>query len=284
MKHDSFAVFILSHGRPDKVVTAETLSRCGWRGKTFLVCDTGDARLDEYRARFGAERVLAFDKASVDCDRACNFTDLAGILEARNVCFDLAREIGFEYFLELDDDYTAFQFRYIDGEVLRTVECRDLSRVFDLFLDFLDCDERIRTVSMAQGGDLQGGAENGDVRSEKFYRKAMNSFFCRTDRRVEFTGLLNEDVSCYAADSARGHIYTQTNLVNLVQAPTQKNAGGITEAYRKYGTFTKSFFSVMAAPSCVRVETLGNLHRRIHHRINPRLAYTKILSEKWRRT
>ncbi|EFI4081186.1 TPA: hypothetical protein J5F60_004390 [Escherichia coli] len=39
---DDFCVFILTHGRPDKVLTYRTLRRAGYTGKIFIVVDDED--------------------------------------------------------------------------------------------------------------------------------------------------------------------------------------------------------------------------------------------------
>ncbi|MEW3551668.1 hypothetical protein MZV21_26770 [Escherichia coli] len=36
---DDFCAFILTHGRPDKVLTYRTLRRAGYTGKIFIVVD-----------------------------------------------------------------------------------------------------------------------------------------------------------------------------------------------------------------------------------------------------
>lgn len=55
-----YAVFILSHGRSDRVYTVETLKQCGYTGKVFIVCDDEDSELKEYQDRFA--NVLVFHK------------------------------------------------------------------------------------------------------------------------------------------------------------------------------------------------------------------------------
>ena len=52
-------------------------------------------------------------------------------------------------------------------------------------------------------------------------------------------------------------------------------------------TNAKSFYSVMHAPSCVKIGVLkdpSSPHPRIHHRIDWRHAAAKILAEKHRKT
>lgn len=39
MKNDKFAVFILTHGRAENVITVKTLKKAGYTGETYLVID-----------------------------------------------------------------------------------------------------------------------------------------------------------------------------------------------------------------------------------------------------
>ena len=61
---DDFCVFILTHGRPDNMVTLRTLERYAYDGPVFLVIDDEDARGDEYRERYG-DQVICFSKEEV---------------------------------------------------------------------------------------------------------------------------------------------------------------------------------------------------------------------------
>lgn len=282
MRHN-FCAFILSHGRANGVVTLGLLKRKGYTGDWYIVCDDGDSQLPEYKRKFG-KRVLVFNKAETGTDVCDNFKDAATPVEARNACFFLAKHLGYDYFVELDDDYTGLYYRRIVGDILRSVPARNFDHIFDSMCDFLDCDTRILSVSLCQGGDFIGGAKSNAVMAERFYRKAMNSFVCRTDRPFAFRGHFNDDVSMYVVLSQRGYIFTQTPRCQINQHETQQCRGGITEAYLKFGTFTKSFMTVMQAPSCTIVKTMGTAHERMHHFINPDLCYPKVISAKWRKT
>ncbi|MBW9534953.1 hypothetical protein FHA53_19970 [Escherichia coli] len=50
---DDFCAFILTHGRPDKVLTYRTLRRAGYTGKIFIVVDDEDKTRNQYMAEFG---------------------------------------------------------------------------------------------------------------------------------------------------------------------------------------------------------------------------------------
>jgi hypothetical protein len=71
-----------------------------------------------------------------------------------------------------------------------------------------------------------------------------------------------------------------TSLMNSVtQKETQSNAGGLTEIYLELGTYVKSFYSVMYAPSCIRIAAMGAGSMRIHHEVNWKCAVPKIIRE-----
>ncbi len=75
-----FCAFILTHGRPDKVLTYRTLRRAGYTGKIFIVVDDEDKTRHQYMAEFG-EQVLVFSKADIASrfDEADNFCDRRSI-------------------------------------------------------------------------------------------------------------------------------------------------------------------------------------------------------------
>jgi hypothetical protein len=80
-----------------------------------------------------------------------------------------------------------------------------------------------------------------------------------------------------------GKLFFQISNVCLVQLATQSNSGGNTEAYKSFGTYVKSFYSVMAAPDCCKIDLMGTTNKRIHHKINWNNAVPKILDEQHRK-
>ena len=281
--NEKFAVFILSHGRPNNVITLNTLNKCGYTGEWYIVIDNEDDTAEEYYKNFGRERVIMFDKLAVaqTFDTADTFEDRRTIVYARNACFDIAKRIGIKYFLELDDDYTGFMRRYIDDQKLRSVLTKNLDRIFEMMVKFMD-DTGAITVAFAQGGDLIGGVSNKNFH-KKVLRKAMNSFFCDVDKPFQFLGRVNEDVNTYTLLGQQGKLIMSISEFMLNQKQTQSNAGGMTSTYLDNGTYVKSFYSVMYSPSCVRVATMGDKHMRLHHQVNWDTCAPKILNEKYKK-
>lgn len=171
----NFAVFILSHGRAGKVYTFDTLRKQGYTGKIYIIIDNEDEQEAEYKKRF--KNVIVFDKKKYAeiTDTADNLTARNVVVFARNACWDIAEKIGLTHFLVLDDDYTNFEYRYPEGEKLKTKKMMKLDGAFEKVLDFLDVSGAV-TVALAQGGDFIGGVNN-KLFKEGVARKAMNSFF-----------------------------------------------------------------------------------------------------------
>jgi len=281
---DDFCAFILTHGRPDRVKTYDTLRKAGYTGKVYIVIDDEDKTAEQYRAKFG-DKVLQFCKAEVAAriDEGDNFGDRRAIIYARNVCWDLARQVGCKFFIQLDDDYGGFYLRFDrDGNYLTGHQAKPLDRVLGLMVDFFNKSGSL-AVAMSQGGDWVGGGE-GKLRSLR--RKAMNTFICSTDKPFQFFGRINEDVNTYTNLGRRGMVFFTITHAQVNQESTQSNKGGMTDLYVDSGTYIKSFYSVMYSPSCVQIGVLGDPrspHFRIHHKINWHRTAPKIIRETYRK-
>lgn len=279
---DDFAVFILSHGRPNKIYTIESLQKGNYKGKYYVVIDNEDDTEKEYRKLYG-DKVLQFDKKAVSetFDTGDLSDERRTIVYARNVCFELAKQVRIKYFLELDDDYTSFEFRYIEDDKLKIQKVNDLNELFEIMLMFLD-ESNALTVALAQGGDFIGGVDGGSFK-KGILRKAMNTFFCDVDKSFNFVGRINEDVNTYTSLGHKGELIMTVTNAAIVQKQTQSNSGGMTEVYLDSGTFLKSFYSVMYCPSAVKISVMGDKHKRIHHVINWNNCVPKILNEAWKK-
>ena len=281
---EDFCVFILTHGRPDRVHTYDTLMKSGYTGKVFIVIDDEDKTADGYRTRFG-DKVLQFCKAewAKKTDEGDNFQHRKAIVYARNACWDLAKQVGCRYFCQMDDDYTAFFVRhdsrldYVSANIHKR-----LDEVLGTLIEF-EVSIGASAVAMSQGGDHIGG---GDGNKATLRRKCMNSWFCDTEKPIQFFGHMNEDVSAYVTYGHRGQLFLTSLQAMLVQKPTQTTPGGMSDLYLTSGTYQKSFYTVMANPSCVQIGAMGDPRGsgyRIHHKINWHKAVPKIIDEKHRK-
>lgn len=265
---NDFAIFILTHGRPDNVITAKTLKKCGYAGRIFFIIDNEDRTAQRYIENFGDENVIVFDKkkAADECDEGNNFDERRTILMARNACFEIARNLGITYFLQLDDDYTSFDYRIpTDSGIVPPV--KNIMAVLQAYLTFYRSTNCL-AIAFAQGGDFIGGLVNKQNLSYRFpRRKAMNSFFCSIERPFKFIAAMNEDVNTYTTLGSRGALFINLPVISLTQKQTQTQKGGITDMYLRFGTYCKAFTTVMMMPSSVKVSMMNSNNPRIHHSI-----------------
>ena len=221
MKHKSFVVFILTHGRASNVKTLRTLKKAGYTGKVVLVIDDEDEMEEDYKRIYGKNNVYVFNKAEAmkQCDTMDNFEKHNIVLYARN-----------------------------------------------------------------KGGDFIGGKDNKRY-YEKILRKAMNSFFCKTDRPFKFLGTINEDTNAYCLYGTQGKLFLTYTDVVIEQMQTQKNKKGLTDIYLDLGTYVKSFYSVICCPSCVTVNMMGGTKKtmRLHHNVSWNNCTPKIISDKYKK-
>jgi len=280
IKND-FCVFILSYGRAKNLTTLNTLNKGDFTKDYYIICSDDDKDLPIYIQKY-KDRVLVFNKDIVSeyIDLGDNFNIKNIVIYARIMCFVFAKKMGYRYFVQLDDDYKEFMFRYIENDKLKHITTYDYDRMFDIHLNFLK-NTPFTTIAMAQGGDMIGGSGNDNV-IKGYKRKVMNSFFCDVNRVFLFYGSYNEDATFYGHNSIKGTLVITLYGYMLDQEPTQNKKGGLTEAYLEDGTYIKSFYSVMYSPSNIKIGQIGNKkNARIHHLIDGIKSYPLIINKKY---
>lgn len=283
MRND-FCIFILSYKRANNMYTINSLLNSNYTGKYYIILGNDDSTIDEYIDKYGKDKIIVFDKEQQAklTDTCDNFDKRKVILYARNFCFDIAKELGYKYFLQLDDDYTGFEYRYEEDDKFKVLPVKEFDELVDIMIDFLN-DTGAYTVAFGQGGDFIGGKDSSLARA-KIKRKAMNSFFCTIDRPFKFIGSINEDVNTYCTLGSQGKLFMTIRDISLKQKNTQTNKGGMTDEYIDNGTYVKSFYSVMTNPSSVKIFGMETNNTRIHHRVEWNNAVPKIISSKYKKS
>lgn len=279
MKNNNFVVFIISHGRPDNIKTLTSLRRANYTGEYRIVIDNEDGQINPYFSKH-AEKIIVFDKKKIAAtvDNGDNFDNHRTTTHARNACFEIAKELGYTYFLVLDDDYTDFRYKYDHEYNYVGIKWpKNIDKIFDITLDYFISTPQIKSIAFSQGGDFFGGGESAGL--PKLKRKCMNSFFCSTERPFKFFSRLNEDVNTYITLGSRGELFLTLTNFALQQVPTQINKGGMSDAYANSGTYVKSFYSVMYCPSFMKIYQMSSKNKRIHHLTDWASAVPVIISE-----
>ena len=283
MRND-FAVLILSHGRPNNIKTIKALENANYTGKYYIVIDNEDKTKDEYIKLYG-DKVIIFDKQAISdnpkYDKFDNNNNKKVIFFARNASMEIAKDLGLKYYIQFDDDYTSFNFRYEEEEKLKHFKIKNIDKVLNLMIDFLNKSKAL-SVCMGQGGDYIGGVSSS-LWTRQLKRKAMNSFLVDTERLFKFYGRINEDVNTYTMLGNKGELFFTVADISLEQTQTQSNKCGMTEAYLDNGTYVKSFYSIICSPQAVKIGLMGNKYMRMHHKINWNYCTPLILNEKYKK-
>lgn len=284
-----FLIVIFSFKRAKLLfkTTMQTLDRHSSKARRVIVVSDDDPTLEQYIRYFGRENLYIINKDECQKERPVDLGDAYSfksvISWARNVQFKVARDLGYKYFVTLEDDYTEFAIRAPYLKSLLTSSRKSCTERFDetaeMHFRLLDSAPFLNSVGMAQGGDYLCGLEN--TFCKKGYRmKCMNVIFYRTDREYEFMGRINEDYTAYAVNNQLGRLSLTLFGFSLNQGQTQKNAGGATDVYKAYGTWLKSMYSVMFAPSCVCIGIMGYKIFRVHHNSIWKYSDVKVISSK----
>ena len=280
MPDKEFCLLILSHGRPYNVKTITSIQKAGYTGDWYIVIDSDDPTIDDYHELYG-EKVVVFDKADAAalCETADNTGQRNVVIYARNISWKIAEELGYAYFMQLDDDYATWQHCFNSSGVYEYSPVKSMSEAIDHMLTFFKSVPNLLSLCISQGGDHIGGALSGSNQKIGLTRKAMNTFIFAVDRPFRFVGKINEDVNTYVRLGNTGSLFFTTNLLKVTQMQTQLNDGGLTEAYLDQGTYVKSFYSIIYSPSCVKIGMMGESHQRIHHRVAWNNAVPKVISQ-----
>ena len=282
MVRDDFALMVLSHGRADTVNTIKAFQDSDYTGKWYIIIDNEDKQADKYIQNFGKEHIIIFDKASYDgkFDIMDNFEGRGVPTYARNAFFDIAKDLGLKYFVMCEDDHEKILARRVVNGVFVTIYVHHIDDIIEEVLNFMD-NTPTTSITFSETGDFIGGP-NG-VYKKGLTRKAMTSFFCKVDNRFEFLGRFNDDVNTYVEHGKKGKLFFTMSNINIHTAETQIQTGGLTENYLKYGTYTKSFYSVMLNPFAVTIAEMGQFHKRIHHAIDWNKAVPVIISDVYKK-
>lgn len=273
---NKFCVFIFCWGRPDFQDTYKSLRRCNYTGKIIMLVDDLDPTKDKYIEKYGFENVYVFNKNFVarKCDPMNNFGKLESTLYVEHAMFDAAKELGYDYFVAMCDDYYNFGHRGEQGA--KKTNYMDL--VFEYFVEYL-INTPIKSIAFCQGGDSMGGFQPERLCK----RKVMNAFFCKTNEPFSFYGSMNDDCNMYVQNGIRGDIFLTIMRFQLDQGDTQSTNDGLGNLYKSYGTYVKSFYTVMLSPSSVKISLMGQKSTRLHHRIDYKKTVPCIISEKYKK-
>lgn len=256
MKND-YAVFIISHKRPE-VETLKALDGAGYTGEYFIVIDDTDPTIEEYKSRYG-EHLLVFNKEEIweETDTIDNFKIMTCCTYPRNYCIKAAREKGYKYLINFDDDIKSFGMRYTKNEKLLSAKIKNIGKVFEAYIKFMEC-ANFTCTGFIMAGRLIGGRKNPLVEG-CFYSRPTNCFIMKASTPY-FKGTYYEDAIYAIQNNKQGKLTYALMPIVINGAPPMKNrdGGGMTEAYTNQSDFSQFFHIKVAEPASIQIKVCND--------------------------
>ena len=272
MRND-FAFVILCWKRPDKLHTLKLLKKLNYQGAVYFAIDNDDPTKEDYIsvAEKNGIKYFTFDKDVNVSDQMFNNNLKSGAVCTRKVVENVIRDKGYRFFCVLDDDYVN-----IYDKDNKQITLSTLNNLINASCDILQRIPFVSVISLAQGGECVGGKQDFYNKS-KFKLKAMNWWFCDTQKPIEYKGFMNDDVNAGILLNKFGNFSVQYGGLFIIQA--MQKTGGMKNVCAMY---QKATFSIMLEPSFVRLGYLMNYTgkrptKRIYHKILREFAYPYIV-------
>lgn len=283
MRND-FAVFIITHGRPDKQFTYKALRECGYSGKIYFVIDDTDTTIQEYINNFGVDNILVFDKNYyINSDRFDNGTNegiFACATYARRAVEDIAKCIGLKFFCMADDDITKFVIRYNFNGTLKRIKLIDIDSVFDTYLDFF-ADKPIGCIGFSNPSiffdkDLK-------LRVEGLLDLPLNLFIRKTTSITMWSCWYGEDDIAAINANKTGSLWL--NIPYVMREITNLGTGAMCEIYASKSSYLRTFAKFRYNPSdfYITLNVKGQLSGQYVLRKASKSMFPKIISDRYKR-
>lgn len=289
--NNTIPIFIPSYHRPYNIKTMKYLFKLGYpKELIYVFIDSEADDKDDYKKEvvdtYGCNLVIFdIDDARKRYDfvhRPSQSRRAAGL--CRNTFYDFAKENNIDFYLVIDDDTISYQIRpfFLYGKESQMTKKNSwiLFELFENIKEFM-LKRNIGVFGLVQSGDMIGGKNSYRANMLMLY-KVMNTTFYNTKYiyRGE-KGIQDDDTSQFVHIYNEGLFTGTVNAgINLVQANSAKQKGGLTDLYKENKLLNKSLVTPIQFPSAIRAEYQyvngGRLHHRIYDRyLRPRLIKVK---------
>lgn len=276
----NFAVFICTHGRPDKQYTYETFRRSGYTGEVHFVVDDEDITVDRLHENYPNDNIAMFHKQyyidTVDIGRSD--AKRAAILYAKCFCEDMAIKLGLDTFVIADDDITNLRYRYDDEGHLRSTQVtKNLDKIFEYYSEYI-----IRgDIQMTSFGAVQlyiGGKLSEQRLCDS--RIPYNVLFRNAHIPFSWISEMNEDTASVLSDRS-GKFMQMLPFIKYDMKELMAGAeGGMTASYNQTTTFQRIGTLIMYAPTAVYFIARP---LNITHAIHKDNAFPKLISSSFKK-
>ena len=278
-----YAVFILTHGRPNNQLTLQLLKRIGYTGQIYLVLDNLDDTLLQYQSNYkdAVTDILVFDKKlyAQKTDTGNNNPILGCGVYARNAIEDFAKQFNLDAHIQADDDIKNFRYRWIEDDKVKSlpVSCNG-DMLLDAYVNAL----------LQMGIANIGFATNIQYLSKsKFFNQTFDCFdfpynFIIRNNSLPVDWIMNfsDDYTTQAVMRGRAIYSIQTPFVCIDNSDLFVTAGGMADSYSSQNEYTRSMYIKMVCPNAITIIQDVEKIKSIKHRS----PYTpKIVSQSYRK-
>lgn len=246
----NFAVFILSHGRADRVETYSTLKDLGYTGKIYVVVDDEDTQLGLYQERF-PDDLLIFDKQTYIDKTDTLETDRkrSSAVYARNFIEHKAKELCLDAFGMFDDDVLNLRYRWIEDGKIRSMKVyQGLDNILEYYTDYM-IQSDFQTISFGNVMTFVGGISNLDQRLSK-ERLTFQIHIRNTKYPLEWKSVINNDSITELQSIKLGKIWLSIPWIVYDSPVMNTLSGGMKSVYDSLSSFKRAFYATIAEPSC----------------------------------
>lgn len=275
-----FAVFIITHGRPNNQYTYQTLRNCGYTGDIYFVVDSMDRTVIELEYKHPGVPTYTFLKSRYmeDSEKILDGVSSSALF-ARNACEDFAQSLGIDVFAVFDDDITGLRYRWLeDGKIRSLCVQSGLDEVFKLYASFI-LEHDIMTTSFAHVMFYVGGANNLAERISNL-RDTYQIHIRNAKHPVDWLSVINEDIITEIDSSKKGNIWWSLPFVVYDAQAMNDNGGGNKEYYETISATTRALLATVVCPNCCSV---GYSHGKIRILQNRKASYPMIISGRYKK-
>ena len=238
---NKFAVFICTHGRPDAQLTLNTLRKCGYSGKIYLVIDDTDITISQYVDNYDTDDIIIFDKNHYI--NSCKDTgDNAGhykcILYAKNAVEDIAHDLGLDAFMLIDDDITNFRYRYVQDNKLRSLPVLNLDDVIVAYTNYITLND-IKCLGFCGASHYFVGTSVYDSDRLIDNRYPYQVYIRNTKYKIDWISWYGEDDITMLLDECVGGFWLNLPFVqyDCVMVGDTNKSGGMVDEYKNNSSY-----------------------------------------------
>jgi len=195
--------------------------------------------------------------------------------QCRNMFYDIVKDLGIDFYLVIDDDTRQYEIKPF-AIYTRGANIDDFKFVFNGVKEFMQ-KHKIGLFGLSQTGDMF------QVPDLKIFRnKVMNTTFVNT--KYIYRGekaIQDNDTSQFVHIMNEGY-FTGSLATGLALNPTSSATaeGGLTDVYNENKLLNKSLIIPIQFPSLCHAEKQKKNGGRLHHKINYKYLFPKIIKGK----